>query len=53
MHVERCIERMKNWHIFDKRLPITLTPVASEMFIVIEALTNFLPPLIDSTKNIN
>ena len=20
IHVERCIERMKNWHIFDKRI---------------------------------
>ena len=35
IHVERCIERMKNWHIFDKGVPITL------------ALTNFLQPLID------
>ena len=47
IHVERCIERMKNWHIFDKRVPITLAPIASDMFIVIGALTNFLPPLID------
>ena len=47
IHVERCIERTKNWHIFDKRLPITLAPIASDMFIVIGALTNFLPPLID------
>jgi len=47
IHVEGCIERMKNWHIFDKRLPITLAPIASYMFIVIGALTNFLPPLID------
>ena len=47
IHVERCIERMKNWQIFDKRLPLTLAPIASDMFIVIGALTNFLPPLID------
>ena len=47
IHVERCIERMKNWHIFDSRIPITLAPIASDMFIIIGALTNFLPPLID------
>ena len=21
IHVERCIERIKNWHIFDSRIP--------------------------------
>ena len=47
IHVERCIERMKNWHTFDSRIPITLAPVASDMFLIIGALTNFLPPLID------
>ena len=47
IHVERCIERMKNWHIFDSRIPLTLAPIASDMFIIIGALTNFLPPLID------
>ena len=47
IHVEKCIERMKNWHILDKRVPIMLAPIASDMFIVIGALTNFLPPLID------
>ena len=41
IHVKRCIERMKNWHIFDKRIPITLAPIASDMFIVIGALTTF------------
>lgn len=47
IHVERCIERIKNWHVFDSRIPITLAPVASDMFITVGALTNFLPPLID------
>ena len=47
IHVERCIERMKNWHIFDNRIPLTLAPIASDVFIIIGALTNFLPPLID------
>ena len=41
------IERIKNWHIFDRCLPIRLAPVASEIFFVVGGLTNFQPPLID------
>ena len=26
VHVERLMERIKNWHIFDHRIPITCTP---------------------------
>lgn len=47
IHVERFIERMKNWHIFDSRIPITLAPVASDMFVIKGAVTNILSPLID------
>ena len=47
IHVERYVERIKKWHVFDSRIPITLAPVASDMFITVGALTNFLPPLID------
>ena len=50
IHMERCVEQIKNWHIFDSRIPITLTPIASDMFIIVGALTNFLPPLIDRCK---
>lgn len=32
IRVERGIERIKNWHIFDKCLPIRLAPVVSEIF---------------------
>ena len=46
VHVERCMERIKNWHILDAKIPITLAPFASDIFIVISALTNFQPPLI-------
>ena len=46
VHVERCMERIKNWHSLDSKIPITLAPFASDMFIVIAAFTNFLPPLI-------
>jgi len=45
VHVERCMERIKNWHILDRRIPITLASVSSDIVIVLSALTNFLPPL--------
>ena len=44
VHVERCVERIKNWHILDCRIPVSLGPFASDIFIVIAALTNFQPP---------
>lgn len=46
VHVERCMERLKNWHILDRTIPVSLAPLASDMFIVIASLTNFHPPLI-------
>lgn len=46
IHVERLMERIKNWHILDRRIPITMAPYASDMLFVIGALSNFLPPLI-------
>ena len=44
IHVERQMERIKNWHILDRRMPITMTPYASDIVVIISA--NFLPPLI-------
>ena len=41
VHVERCMERIKNWHILDSKTPISLAPFASDISIVIAALTNF------------
>jgi len=46
IHVERLMERIKNWHILDRRIPITMAPYASDILIVIGALSNFLPPLV-------
>ena len=46
VHVERCMERIKNWHILDRRIPVSLAPVASDIVIVLSAFTNFSPPLI-------
>jgi len=45
IHVERAMERIKNFHIFDRVLPATLTDLAEQMFFVCAALSNFLPPL--------
>ena len=47
IHVERGIERIKNWRIFDNCLPICLASVASAIYFVVGGLTNFQPPLID------
>ena len=46
IHVEREMERIKNYHIFDRVIPATLTNVAEQMFFVCAVLTNFLPPCV-------
>ena len=45
IHVERAMERIKNFHIFDRTIPASLTNVTEQMFTVCAILTNFLPPL--------
>ena len=45
IHVERAMERIKNYHILDRTIPSSLTDVAEQMFFVYAVLTNFLPPL--------
>ena len=47
IHVERCMERLKNWHFFDRPIPITLHDVAPDVWIVVACFSNFLPPLIN------
>ena len=34
IHVERAMERIKNYHIFDRTLPSSLNDVAEETFLV-------------------
>lgn len=41
-----CMERIKNYHIFDRAFPISIVASASDIFVVICALVNFLPPLV-------
>lgn len=45
IHVERQMERLKNFHIFDRTIPATLTNIADRIFFVCCILTNFYPPL--------
>ena len=46
VHVERCMERIKNWHILDRKIPISLAPVSCDIIFVLAAFTNFLSHLI-------
>ena len=45
IHVERCMERLKNYHIFDGVMPLSLMDIADQIFFVCAVLTNFHPPL--------
>lgn len=46
IHVERKMEQIKNFRIFNGVLPLTLSSTADEIFFVCTALTNLLPPLV-------
>ena len=46
IHVERSIGRVKNFHILDGVMPITLQPLVTKIFQVICWLTNLDVPLI-------
>ena len=45
IHVERAMEQIKNFQIFDRVLPATLTGIADRMFFVCCVLCNFHTPL--------
>ena len=45
IHVERAMGRIKNYHIFSRTVPSSLTNVSEQMFVICAVLTNFLPPL--------
>ena len=44
-HVERAMEQLKNFHIFDRALPASFRDTANQVFFVCAVLTNFNPPL--------
>ena len=45
IHVEHAMERIKNYHIFDKVMPASLTDLANQIFFCLFVLSNFWPPL--------
>ena len=45
IHVERAMERIKNFHIFDRTLPSSMSTLANQIFYVCAILSNFEPPL--------
>ena len=45
IHIERAMERIKHYHIFDRTLSSSLTDLAEETFFVCAVMCNFLPPL--------
>lgn len=51
IHVERAIGRIKNYHILDGILPVSLSHVADQIFTVCSYLTNFMPPLLEPRRD--
>ena len=45
IHVERAMEQIKNYHIFDKFFPSSFCDSGNQIFFVCTVLTNFNPPL--------
>ena len=45
IHVERAMERVKNYHIFDRVLSISQADLANQIFFICSVLSNFWPPL--------
>jgi len=50
IHVERAIGRIKTCHILDGTLPNTQSPYATQIAVDCGLLTNFLPPLLEPSK---
>ena len=53
IHVERAMERIKNYHIFDRTLPASLTDIADRLFFVCCILSNFNTLMLEILININ
>ncbi|CAN7977428.1 unnamed protein product, partial [Ixodes persulcatus] len=45
IHVERRIQRIKSFHIFNRAIPLSLGPVVNEMWTICTILTNLQSPL--------
>ncbi|XP_060579364.1 uncharacterized protein LOC132736278 isoform X2 [Ruditapes philippinarum] len=53
IHVEREIGRIKNYHILDGVMPLSLSHIAGQIVSVVAYLTNFLPPLLPPAHKVN
>ncbi|XP_078331887.1 uncharacterized protein LOC144625315 [Crassostrea virginica] len=51
IHVERSIGRVKNFHILEGVVPLSIVPLISKIFQVCCWLTNFDYPLVDGKKS--
>ena len=45
IHVEWAMERIKNFHIFDRAIPSSMFNIVNQAFFVCAVLSNFHPPL--------
>ena len=52
IHVERCIDRIKQWTILTNRIPLTYWNNLNDIWFVCANLLLFWPPLIDQNNNI-
>ena len=48
IHVERAIERVKRFRIFNSVIPLTMKDLLDDIVLVCSALTNLMPPLIQN-----
>lgn len=46
IHVERAIERLKEFKVFKGNIPLTLVPMTNHMLVVCGALCNLQKPLV-------
>ncbi|KAM7307084.1 THAP domain-containing protein 5-like [Ixodes scapularis] len=51
IHVERRIQRIKGFHIFDRPVSISLAPVVNEMWFICAVLTNLQSPLMRTSDD--
>ena len=45
LQVERAMEQLKNFHIFDRPFTLSFRDTANQVFFICAVLTNFSPPL--------
>ncbi|CAN7947907.1 unnamed protein product, partial [Ixodes hexagonus] len=50
IHVERRIQRIKCFHVFDRPISISLVPLANQMWAICAILSNFQSPLMQESE---